>query len=89
MVSEPDELKLLSKSDEVIFPKIIDFSLNSTQSVKVSSAKTDDEIEIKTRTQSGRNSIFVTAFQEIRRNSQALSNVRSTFVMHKASRQIT
>lgn len=65
-VSEPNEFDLLSKSNEVILPKIIDSSLSSTKLVKVSSVKKDDEINRKRRTQSGRNSIFVEAFQELR-----------------------
>ena len=65
---KPDELELLEKSDKIILPRIINSSIESIEEVEFISTKSSKsyDLDIKTKTQSGGNSIFVDGLKEIR-----------------------
>jgi hypothetical protein len=64
--SKPNDLKFLEKSDEIILPRIIDSSMDSTEEARLISSKKDYNLDGKSKTGSGKNSIFVEAYQGIR-----------------------
>ena len=66
IVSKQDELNLLEKNEKIILPRIINSYIDSIKEVNVISSNKDDSLDIKSKTQSGKSSIFVKGYLAIR-----------------------
>jgi len=72
VLSVPDELELLEKSNEIILPKIINADIKAIEEVKEISSNKDENFELKKKaktnikTRLGTDSIFVEGWSQIR-----------------------